>query len=93
MLFAHLKRILKLDRLRLRGPNGARDEFLLSNRPKPPKAGEADTDAKHSPSLRPSAPRNRGPSNTGAGNLKLLTDFFNKIGQQETLHKATELSV
>src|SRR5204862_816410 len=27
MLFAHLKRILKLDPLRLRGPNGARDEF------------------------------------------------------------------
>src|SRR5947208_14387649 len=27
MLFAHLKRILKLDRLRLRGPSGARDEF------------------------------------------------------------------
>ena len=30
MLFAHLKRILRLDRLRLRGPNGARDEFLLA---------------------------------------------------------------
>jgi hypothetical protein len=30
MLFAHLKRILKLDRLRLRGPNGARDEFRLA---------------------------------------------------------------
>ena len=30
MLFAHLKRILKLDRLRLRGPCGARDEFLLA---------------------------------------------------------------
>jgi transposase len=30
MLFAHLKRILKLDRLRLRGPNGARDEFTLA---------------------------------------------------------------
>jgi transposase len=30
MLCAHLKRILKLDRLRLRGPNGARDEFLLA---------------------------------------------------------------
>jgi len=30
MLFAHLKRILKLDRLRLRGPSGARDEFLLA---------------------------------------------------------------
>jgi transposase len=30
MLFAHLKRILKLDRLRLRGPSGANDEFLLA---------------------------------------------------------------
>ena len=30
MLFAHLKRILKLDRLRVRGPSGARDEFLLA---------------------------------------------------------------
>jgi hypothetical protein len=30
MLFAHLKRILKLDRLRLPGPNGARDEFHLT---------------------------------------------------------------
>lgn len=30
MLFAHLKRILGLDRLRLRGPCGARDEFLLA---------------------------------------------------------------
>jgi transposase len=30
MLFAHLKRILRLDRLRLRGPKGARDEFLLA---------------------------------------------------------------
>ena len=30
MLFAHLKRILKLDRLRLRELSGARDEFLLA---------------------------------------------------------------
>jgi transposase len=30
MLFAHLKRILQLGRLRLRGPNGARDEFHLA---------------------------------------------------------------
>jgi transposase len=29
MLFAHMKRILKLDRLRLRGLSGARDEVLL----------------------------------------------------------------
>jgi len=30
MLFAHMKRILKLDRLRLRGLSGARDEFLMA---------------------------------------------------------------
>ena len=30
ILFAHLKRILKINRLRLRGPSGARDEFLLA---------------------------------------------------------------
>jgi len=30
MRFAHMKRILKMDRLRLRGLTGARDEFLLT---------------------------------------------------------------
>jgi hypothetical protein len=30
MLFAHLKRIMKLNRLRLRGLSGAKDEFLLA---------------------------------------------------------------
>jgi hypothetical protein len=30
MLFAHLKRILRLGRLRLRGPCGAQDEFTLA---------------------------------------------------------------
>lgn len=30
ILFAHLKRILKLDRLRLRGLSGANDEFLMA---------------------------------------------------------------
>src|SRR5689334_25308135 len=30
MLFAHLKRILRLNRLRLRGPCGAQDEFTLA---------------------------------------------------------------
>jgi hypothetical protein len=30
MLCAHLERILKLDCLRLRGPSGAYDEFLLA---------------------------------------------------------------
>ncbi|WP_200818469.1 transposase, partial [Halopseudomonas aestusnigri] len=30
MLFAHLKRIMKLDRLRLRGLSGATDEFTMA---------------------------------------------------------------
>jgi transposase len=30
MLFAHMKRILRVDRLRLRGRSGAKDEFLLT---------------------------------------------------------------
>jgi hypothetical protein len=30
MLFAHMKKILKVDRLRLRGMSGAHDEFLLT---------------------------------------------------------------
>lgn len=30
MLFAHLKRIMRFDRLRLRGPNGVADEFTLA---------------------------------------------------------------
>jgi hypothetical protein len=30
MAFAHMKRIMRFDRLRLRGRNGARDEFLLA---------------------------------------------------------------
>ena len=30
MLFAHLKKIMRFDRLRLRGPSGAEDEFLLA---------------------------------------------------------------
>ena len=30
MLFAHLKRILRLGRLRLRGPCGVKDEFHLA---------------------------------------------------------------
>jgi len=41
MLFAHLKRIMRLDRLRLRGPNGARGEFLPRRcRPEPAQAGQ-----------------------------------------------------
>jgi hypothetical protein len=50
MLFAHLKRILRLGRLRLRGPCGAHDEFLRY-RPEPPKAGKANPDTRPNPCL------------------------------------------
>lgn len=45
MLFAHLKRTLRLDRLRLRGPCGARDEFHLAAAAEPSQACQADPDA------------------------------------------------
>jgi Transposase DDE domain len=45
MLFAHLKRILKLDRLRLPGPNGAHDEFILAATAQNLRKSQADTAA------------------------------------------------
>ncbi len=41
MRFAHLKRILRLGRLRLRGPRGAQDEFVLAALAKPEAARSA----------------------------------------------------
>ena len=61
MLFAHLKRILRLDRLRLRGPSGAEDEFLLSRHG----LKSAETGEAHSApgaDLRHMRPRGRNPS-------------------------------
>ena len=47
MLFAHLKRILKLGRLRLRGPCGASDEFLLRRYcPEPQKTRQAQNETR-----------------------------------------------
>jgi hypothetical protein len=79
MLFAHLKRILKLDRLRLRGPNGARDEFHLAAtaqnlrklaklipKPQPIPAARGEPPLPHPvPAANPNRPE---------------TDFFNGIG-------------
>ena len=42
MRFAHLKRMLPLGRLRLRGPCGAQDEFTLAAIAEPPTLGEVD---------------------------------------------------
>ena len=84
MLFAHLKRILKLDRLRLRGPNGARDP-PRSNRPEPPKAGEADPGTR--PKVGLSVDQLRQSTESSARRAiycEPLSDFFNRIGQQQT---------
>ena len=45
MLFAHLKRKLKLDRLRLRGPNGANEFHLASTCSEPPETRQDTADA------------------------------------------------
>ncbi len=85
MLFAHLKRILKLDRLRLRGPTGARDEFLL--------AATAQTSESWQNSYRRRISRQ--PESRSAGHLSRRrsdsfvqfdprTDFFNKIDPKST---------
>ncbi len=52
MLFAHLKRILKLDRLRLRGPNGARNEFHLAATAQNLRNRQAHPDARAKSSVR-----------------------------------------
>src|SRR5438067_7304515 len=84
MLFAHLKRILKLDRLRLRGPNGARDEFHLAasaqNRRKlarqaDPGAGVDRCDLKRRGAHEHDRDRRFPPPQY------FKTDFFNGIGQ------------
>ncbi len=50
MLFAHLKRILKLDRLRLRGPNGAKRRVPPGcHSTEPPQNGPADPDGSARP--------------------------------------------
>jgi len=84
MLFAHLKRILKLDRLRLRGPNGARDEFLL--------AATAQNLRKLAklipmPHVKPACGSSsaRPLTTPSPGWLNRLPTFFNRIGQTRPL--------
>lgn len=86
MLFAHLKRILKLDRLRLRGPCGARDEFHLAatvqNLRKLAKLIPAPSPAPATqPGTRPSTLPPRRPELHDHSGAK----FFNGIGQLRTI--------
>jgi hypothetical protein len=83
MLFAHLKRILKLDRLRLRGPTGAQDEFTLAAAAqnlrklamllfRPPIAAQAARRASRSP-------RTEKAGNLSAPNGQSNIELFNKF--------------
>ena len=84
MLFAHLKRILKLDRLRLRGPNGAKDEFhLAAAAPEPPQDGEDATN----PGARIALSRTVIPlaCNQEYRPIAPSSDFFNRIGWKADL--------
>jgi hypothetical protein len=79
MLFAHLKRILKLDRLRLRGPNGARDEFLLAATAQNlRKLAKADTDAARKARLWEQF--SSAIDYAVAGMAQSTAHFFNRIG-------------
>ena len=80
MLFAHLKRILKLDRLRLRGPNGARDEFTLAAAAQNlRKMAKLDPDARTKARVNPTRPTRREPAVVHDGTTAA---FFNGIGQK-----------
>lgn len=82
MLIAHLKRILRLDRLRLRGPCGAHDEFLLAATAQYlRKPAKTDADAHSDVCL-----SNNELTRVGAHALanSQLVDFFNPIYQQVT---------
>lgn len=58
MLFAHLKRILGLSRLRLRGPLRVKDEFTLApTAQKPPETGKALPGKRALDADRPRKPR------------------------------------
>jgi hypothetical protein len=78
MLFAHLKRIIGLRRLRLRGPTGAQDEFLL--------AATAQNLRKLAKLIVPTTPppgrsvRTLRPTASFRGNEFAAAKFFNDIG-------------
>ena len=88
MLFAHLKRILKLDRLRLRGPNGAHDEFLLAAT-----VQNLRKLARLVPMPQPKTGLSGGRFALQSGPLRSRTDFFNGIGTSRTNRAALMMSV
>ena len=91
MLFAHLKRILRLDRLRLRGPNGARDEFHLAAAAQNLRSSPRSSRCQPQHSL----PDRQGFSAPHQSTIKAAADgdFFNRIGQSGPLTEATDVAI
>jgi hypothetical protein len=81
MLFAHLKRILKLDRLRLRGPNGARTSSISLPPPR------TSTSLQSSSQCCQPSPRHE--PRVGSPQCPRLTipDFFNTIDPSQTFRR------
>ena len=91
MPFAHLKRILRLGRLRLRGPNGAKDEFLLAATAQNLRKLEKPHSAPGA-GLRPGgeeAPLASLAAAAHAHRARLKTGFFNKIDVKRSFHIGT----
>ena len=89
MLFAHLKRILKMGRLRLRGPCGAQDEFLLAATAQNlrklaqrilPTGPQLTQGAREGPKGTPHLRLNFNKATFVAVPARLNADFFNAIG-------------
>jgi hypothetical protein len=84
VLFAHLKRILGLERLRLRGPCGVQDEFTLAATAPKTSANWPNSSLLHPPQVKEAArlsttKRNQNDSSNRRAEIK---DFFNGISQQ-----------
>ncbi len=98
MLFAHLKRILRMARLRLRGPCGAQDEFLLAATTKSKEIGQTQAAnantwrhcrmrAKCMETLRRSAGQKPIGTPPGKQNRRMSSqssEVFNEIGRKRT---------
>lgn len=88
MLFVHLKRILKLDRMRLSGPNGARDEFHLA---------AAAQNLRNLAKLSPQADARYRLTGSGTAlacypyrsSIAAETDFLNRIGPRTVIRVLT----
>lgn len=83
MLFAHLKRILRLDLLRLRGPMVPETSSISPQQPRT--SGNSQSSCRTGRRSGPRETRRLNRPNPTPASVALLVDFFNTIGQLGTL--------